>query len=105
MSTLRFYGTSNNLFLVDGASAESGCDEIGCCGGGHPATVCVIADGFGLYVTAQYAIAGVACWMIGISQLNEDVPLPPWPMQWFAEGYSTVLEIEVPDGFVIKEMK
>lgn len=95
MRTLKFYGASDDLFEIEGTTREEP-DEIGCYG--HGATVRVSTpEKEGLFVTAEYALCGEATWMIGISILDEDVSLPNWPMRWSAAGYSTVLEIDVPD--------
>ena len=37
------------------------------------------------------------CWCIGVTPIDEDIPLPSWPMRWSATGYTTVLEIDAPD--------
>lgn len=97
--TLKFYGASDDLLEIDGTRGEEP-DEIGAYDG--PRTVKVY-DRFGncLLVTALYSPASNGCWMIGISQADEDQPLPTWPMTWAATGYTTTLTIEVPDDAVV----
>jgi hypothetical protein len=99
--TLKFYGASDDLFEIKGTSGAEP-DEIGAYD--QPRTVKVANDHGGLFVTALYAPNNTAaCWMIGISQLDEDMPLPDWPMRWSSEGYSTVLEIDAPDSAVVED--
>ena len=58
----------------------------------------------GLYVVAQYNPADLlACWSIGIAQLDENVPLPGWPMRFGNLRYSTVLDIDIPKGAVVRQ--
>lgn len=95
--TLKFYGASDDLFEIEGYRGDEP-DEIG-----RKATVCVFdRQGNGLVVAASYVHAGT--WAIGIAPLNEDQPLPGWPMKWEAKvpGYTTVLTIEAPDDAVMK---
>lgn len=98
MKTLTFYGASDDLFEVDSTvradREEYSCYDTSC-------TVKVVDGDFGLFVTGLYAPSGEGTWMIGISQLNEDIPLPPWPMRWTADGYSVRLVLEVSDSTTI----
>ncbi|EIC84036.1 hypothetical protein [Serratia sp. M24T3] len=91
MKELRFYGASDDLFECDGAIRE----EISC------------FDSVGLYhlksadgevmVVAQYLESGL--WSIGISPVNEGLPVPSWPCSYsiYKHGYSTLLTMQVPD--------
>ena len=59
-----------------------------------------------MFVFVDYATLNLAsCWMIGISQVEEDVPLPQWPMRWSTHKrlYSPLLEIDVPNGTIITQ--
>lgn len=99
--TLRFYGHSDDLMeingtLIDEPSLVSVYET--------PGTVRVANDEAGLFVTALYQPnLACACWMIGIAPLDDNVPLPDWPMRWSAQRYTTVLEIDVPDDVRISE--
>lgn len=99
--TLKFYGASDDLFEVEGTIGGEP-DEIGCYD--ETAAVKVANEHGGLFVVAHYAPKNLAaCWSIGLMQLDEDVPLPNWPMKWSTggRGYSVLLEIEVPDSAVV----
>lgn len=94
--TLKFYGVSDDLFEVEG-HRKGEPDEI------SPSQCVKVAnDHGGLVVSAHYAPGNAGCWAIGISQLDEDEPLPDWPMTFTtgkpSRGYSVVLNIEVPDS-------
>ena len=100
--TLKFYGASDDLFEIEGyVNGEP--DEISpeCC-------VLVANDHAGLIVSAHYSPGGNGCWAIGISQRDEDEPLPDWPMTWTtgrpSRGYSVVLTIETPDSAVMSKI-
>lgn len=96
MRTLTFYGASDDLFECDD-SARRDTEEIGCYRG--PAMYRVQDGDAGLLVVGLYAPNNVVgCWSVGISQLDEDKPLPDWPMVFKAEGYSVRLVITVPDS-------
>ena len=105
MRTLRFYGVSDDLVEIEGGIQDEP-DEIGSY---DAEAVLRVADkaGNGLHVHVNYAHGGPAgCWMVGISQLDEDVPLPAWPMRWGigGRGYSVQLELDVPDRVRVTEM-
>jgi hypothetical protein len=107
MRTLKFYGASDDLFEIEGtAGAEP--DEIGCFDS-IPA-VKITGEDCGMIVVAAYAALDAmpggmpGCWAIGICPLDEDVPLPGWDMRWRTEGYSAVLEVDVPDGVVVSQV-
>lgn len=99
MRQLRFYGSSDDLFEArasDGWAEEQG---------GFETTMAYFVasprDGGRMFVTAEYAPKATngACWAIGVSQVDEDVPLPDWPMRFetHESGYSVVLVIDAPD--------
>lgn len=98
---LKFYGASDDCFECDGDITE---EQDDCAQGRvmayrlHSAHA---VHGGVMIVTAQYApklIPG-ACWVIGVTLDDEDVPLPPWPMRWETaeRAYSPMLVIEAPD--------
>jgi len=107
--TLQFYGASDDLFEIEGTRAGEP-DEIGCFE--RIAAVKVANDHAGLFVAALYnppkrpdGLPG--CWTIGICPLEEDVPLPDWPMRWelASNGYSTKLTLEAPDDVRVSEVE
>lgn len=101
MRTLKFYGASDDLFEIEGTTKDEP-DEIGCFN--SPVTVWVGNEDEGIFITGMYAPNNSSsCWMIGISQMDEDMPLPDWEMSWGigGRGYSVELTIEVPEGVVV----
>ena len=106
MKTLTFYGHSDDV-------AVAGDDEYY----GIPAAF-KVSGGIdhsgppreeGLIVGLSYAQLGnirslPGTWLVGIMQLDEDVPLPPWPMRWKGKGYTVRLEIDVPDEVEIERL-
>jgi hypothetical protein len=104
--TLQFYGASDDLFEIEGTIPGEP-DEIDCWLGNKGVNAAVeIRDenGHGLRVTAMYA-AFEAVWNIGVEPLDEDVPIPDWPMKISLSdrGYSTLLAMEVPDTVVVTQ--
>lgn len=107
MRVVKFYGSSDDLFCIDGGRHGEP-DEID-----QKSSVKIVSGlevESGLIVTASYSPAGTATWAIGISQLEEDKPLPGWPMTWETTadrqrggpaGYSVLLSIEIPDDAVM----
>ncbi len=100
---LQFYGASDDLFEIDGGRGGEP-DEI------DPSSCVKIMDGeVGMIVTAHYAPADAApCWAIGICQIDQDQPLPDWPIKFTtgapSRGYSVVLNVEAPDTAVMTEL-
>lgn len=112
MRTLKFWGESDDLFEIVGTRRGEP-DEIGCFNqrNGPPSVLLASeSDGGRLIVIASYAPGQgrdkVACWAIGIAPADEDVPLPAWPMRWAlgGRGYSTELQIDVPDDTTAREL-
>ena len=98
---LRFYGASDDLFEIEG-TRKGEPDEIGCWH--RQAIVKVKADDdAGLYVFGTYAPGDVACWVIGIMNLDDGIDIPIWPMRFETSErkYSPVLVIEAPDDAVV----
>lgn len=100
MNTVSFFGASDDLFVVDGDYTDEICDTKG----GPMSYRIETPDGEGLVVVGTYAPSDGAVWAIGICQLDEDRPLPPWTMRWttYHSGYSIELELELPDDAVIR---
>lgn len=101
MKTLRFYGYSDDNFAVEGDGLT---DEISCYD--SAATWAVTCGNEGLIVFGMYAPGSRApTWVVGIAPLDEDEPLPDWPMRWLFSGYSAVLEIDAPSAVsVVSDM-
>lgn len=68
----------------------------------------------GLYVWGHYSPKGgpqTGCWVIGVQQLDEGIPLPSWPMRFetHKEGdriyYSPNLIIDAPGNVVVEHVK
>lgn len=62
-------------------------------------------DREGMVVSLIYSSLGhTGTWAIAISQLDEGIPLPSWPLSWetHSNGYSTVLAILAPSDVEIK---
>jgi hypothetical protein len=102
MRLLQFYGASDDLFEIEG-SRRNEPDEI------SPSSAVKITLGDeGFIVSAHYGPALTPCWAIGISQLDEDMPLPDWPIKFTtgapSRGYSVVLNVEAPDDVVLTEI-
>lgn len=93
---LKFYGASDDLFEIEGHKKGEP-DEIGCYD--EPCAVRISTPSEGLIIVGNYNggqnMPGT--WAMGISQVEEDVPLPSWPITFTSKGYSIILEIEVPD--------
>lgn len=103
MRTLKFYGASDDLFYIDGTTKDEP-DEIGCFE--KIVTLWVGNEDEGLFVTGMYAPNNSSgCWMVGISQVDENMPLPNWKMSWGigGRGYSVELTIEVPDDIAVAD--
>lgn len=102
---LSFIGHSDDTFGEYGVFQ----DDYDCCASGRPIVWEVKCGDEGLFVFGQYGgrdwpSKSPGCWMIGVQQLDEDIPLPNWPMQFRTadSGYSPELLINAPDGTVIR---
>ena len=95
MKTLKFMGYSDDTFGEYGTTNQ----DVDNCASGKPIQCMIEADGIEIYVTGQYNRIGTGTWDIGVSLLNDENTLPDWKMRMSFEGYTTVLEIDVPDNF------
>jgi hypothetical protein len=92
-TTISFYGSSDDLIEIEGDI--KGCDE-------YPAQPAnndfVVA---GLTVSVGYGVNG--CWVIIVQQLDEDVEVEAKNMRLSVapNGYSMLLEMDVPKGSYI----
>jgi hypothetical protein len=91
MQTATFYGSSDDLIEIGGVK---GADEFN-----------IIEDGpyiatFNLGGKMRIHCLYDGCWSFAVGQVDEEIPLPDWPVrvkQSGENGYSTQLEIDVPD--------
>ena len=107
MKLLKFSGRSDDSFQCIFEEATSG-DEAYLIDNIH--AFLVRADnGAGLYVCGTYApkVIAVTCWVVGVAQLDEDVPIPCWTIRYenSTTGYSPVLVIEAPNDVEVKPVE
>lgn len=101
MKTFTIYGASDDLIETDGIP---GCDEFGAYGtdDGPNASFILAGPNGSMRIVAFYGIGRKGLWYFAPCQVGEDVPFPDWPIRVHAgepaRGYSTVLEVEVPEG-------
>lgn len=96
------YGASDDLVEVSGCK---GADEFTAPSGDGQLWRgdLVSPDGASLRVHAWYDSPGGGAWQIAAGQVDEDMPLPSWPMR-LAQGvedipsYATGLVIDAPEG-------
>jgi hypothetical protein len=104
MKKLVFEGHSDDTF----GEYESFKDDYDCCASGALiAFKLTDRDGNGLIVCGQYGESKwpkpmPACWVVGVSLLDEDTPIPNWPMAYTYEGYSPILTIIAPDDVTME---
>ena len=99
MRVLRFHGYSDDTFGEYGVM-DLDWDN---CASGKPITFKVTAGKESLYVTGQYNRLGNGCWDVSVTQVREG-DNPTFPIRVFFEVYSTVVEIEVPDDFIVEHV-
>lgn len=97
MKTLKFHGYSDDTFGEYGVTNEDADNG----GSLTPITFEVSAEGKSVLVTGQYDRTKTGAWDIGVSMKEED-NFPNWDMTLYFEGYTTVLEMVVPDDFTLK---
>jgi hypothetical protein len=107
MKLLRFYGSSDDTFGYELGTTGTG-DDHDDCATGKLMMFRVQSVDDGLIVVGRYSAkpGNAGTWMVGISQLAEDMSLPEWPMRWEVAdlGYSVMLVIEAPDDVVITDL-
>ena len=105
MLSLTFYGASDDLIELEGTKGSEPSEFSP--PNGKPGVVKLDHPEEGkMLVFVDYATLNLAgCWMIGISQVEEDVPLPKWKMRWSTHKrcYSSLLEIYVANGTIITQ--
>lgn len=96
MMTLKFEGASDDTFGCYWKGGDVDDDD---CANMSVRTMYVKAGDQRMAVTGVY---GQACmWSIGIGPIEDDEPMPDWPMRWAFSHYTPILEIDVPDGFEV----
>lgn len=96
MKTAKFYGASDDLIEVEGIR---GADEFNVYGDGpHMAR-------FNLGGMMRIHAIYDGCWSFAVGMVDEEIPLPDWPVRLTSEGYSMVLEIDVPDTVKVFQEK
>ena len=101
MQTLIMWGASYDLVESSGVD---GADEFDCW-----------RDGDGPRINASFSLGGQleihavydGCWAFAVCQVEEDKPLPDWPIRIVncpECGYSVQLEIDVPDGVRLRRI-
>lgn len=102
MKTLKFEGYSDDTMMEHGITNQS-YDN---CATDSPIHCIISAGNERIVITGYYNInptGGV--WMMGVSQYDEDSPIPNWPIKFKTKpsiGYSPILEIDVPDEFSLE---
>ena len=105
MRTVTIYGASDDLIEVEGSILPEP-DEFSPAQKSPGVVKIEDPEGGRLLVFVQYASNDLSpCWMIGLSQVDENDLLPAWPIRWaiHERGYSMKLEIDLPDGAVITQ--
>ena len=105
MPRLEFTGYSDDTF----GEYSHFKDDYDCCASGALIVYQLRCGDERMNVVGQYAGKGwpddcPGCWLIGVQQAEEGVPIPKWPIS-FEEGameYSTTMVIEAPDGVEMK---
>lgn len=96
---LKFHGHSDHTF----GEYEHFRDDYDNCASGKPIEWRLDAGAEAMVVRGQYVCGGV--WMVGVRQVDEDTPLPTWPVRMASERYSAVLHIEAPDGVTMRRVR
>lgn len=100
MKRLIFYGASDDLLELDGDMS----DEFEAYNGAAVKLNSLCGE---MLITAIYAPRCIRApvWSIGIAPVDEDVPIPDWPITMGASGYSAILTIECPDDIQVEEVR
>lgn len=95
MKILRFECSSDDTFGEYNYSGE----DVDNCASMQPMFCKVITSEGCVNVFAQYSVLNNGCWVIGISPIGEDIRIPDFKYKYSLadNGYSPVLEMEVPD--------
>lgn len=91
MKTAKFYGASDDLIEVEGIKGEN---EFTASADGP------LAASFNLGGKMRVHAFYDGCWSFAVGQVDEDIPLPAWPVritQHPETKYTVLLEIDVPD--------
>lgn len=98
MKSLRFSGHSDDVFHYE--EGNTGRGEETSLVGKVQAFKIINSKGDGLYVVGLYAPSPLpgACWVVGIAQLEDEIPLPSWKIEYktAANFYSPELVVYAP---------
>lgn len=97
---MKIYGASDDLIEVEDIK---GADEFGAYGSEPIRDEFIVAGSGGqLRLIAIYD----GCWSFAIAPVDEDVPIPNWPVRVSLgeRGYSTLLEIDTPPDATINRL-
>ena len=106
MRKIAIYGHSDDLLEIEGDRLSGEPDEISAVSGRlSDAIYLKITDGDqGLIVSGEYGRVN-GCWVLGVTMLEEDIPLPGWVRGITAKhGYSPALELELPESARIEQL-
>lgn len=108
MTPLRFHGYSDDTF---GEYGRSKIAHDNCANGepGEPIRFLVRHGSDKLIVVGQYAAGSGGTWLVGVEMVEEDAPLPPWPIRIRPPHagetpYSPTLEIDAPEGATVSDV-
>jgi hypothetical protein len=99
---IRIYGASDDLIEVEGCE---GADEFNSYQPGPVMWSGNLRAPDGEQMRAHVVFDG--CWSIALGQVDEADPLPEWPIsirQHTNTHYSTMVEIDAPDGTVLENV-
>lgn len=99
MKTIEFRGYSDDTFGWYPMGSEADGDDHDDCATFTVRTYVVEHESQRMAVTGVY---GTGCmWSVGIAPMDDDEPLPDWPMRWRFTDYSAVLSLTVPDDATV----
>lgn len=99
MKTVSIYGASDDLIEVSGIP---GADEFASYK--TPIDFAIWHSTGEMRITAIYGTNG--CWSFALGQTGEEESFPDWPVRitQHERGYSTLVEIDVPDGSIWRKL-
>ena len=101
---IRIYGASDDLIEVEGCK---GADEFNSYERGPLMWSGELRAPNGDAMRAHALFDGYGCWSVALGQAGDDRPFPEWPVklrQCTHVDYSTMVEIDAPDGTVLENI-